>query len=560
MAFDTKALLPELVNDGIRLLVYAGDCDTMCTNYIGKERWVEALNTKFHNEFSKAKLLPWYDSATGRHAGEVRSAGTAGNLTYVRIYDAGHMAPYDQPEALLDLITRWLREIPRLQSQTSLERPGIQVAITVKGLATLLAFASPLTTLLTYIPTIHTRKHLERKRRSRICCWNIHTGANTLPKKAWVTTSPYPTRHSMTTNYESLNQSSDLSVKQYSGYLDISEFKHLFFWFFESRKSPSNAPLLSERWPRNFVFLGTFSAARSMPGVGRRQKHNVGFSNDHNRNTVHTNAVGAQDVYAFFQLFYHRFPEYATLLLRVAGMSYAGIYVSNIASAIYQKNKDAGAGLKYINLASVVLANATENPRIQYPSIFDYACEEGAPYTVFDPEAIGYNPYDIRKTCPPRGIKSFCYDEPIWIGKWMNTPANKIGEMAFDTKALLPELVDGGVRLLVYAGNCDAICTNYVGQERWVEALDTSHHDEFIKAKLLPWYDSATGRQAGEVRSADTVGNLTYVRIYDAGQAIHLLFLLCEISLRWNRHMGPYDQPEALLDLITRWIREIPFA
>ncbi|EEB95863.1 hypothetical protein MPER_05103 [Moniliophthora perniciosa FA553] len=97
MSFDTKALLPELVNDGIRLLVYAGDCDTLCTNYIGKERWVEALDNRFHDEFGKAKLLPWYDSATGRHAGEVRSAGMAGNLTYVRIYDAGHMAPYDEP-------------------------------------------------------------------------------------------------------------------------------------------------------------------------------------------------------------------------------------------------------------------------------------------------------------------------------------------------------------------------------------------------------------------------------------------------------------------------------
>jgi cathepsin A (carboxypeptidase C) len=36
----------------------------------------------------------------------------------------------------------------------------------------------------------------------------------------------------------------DPDVKQISGYLDISETKHLFFWFFESRSSPSEDPLV----------------------------------------------------------------------------------------------------------------------------------------------------------------------------------------------------------------------------------------------------------------------------------------------------------------------------
>lgn len=36
----------------------------------------------------------------------------------------------------------------------------------------------------------------------------------------------------------------DPNVKQVSGYLDISENKHLFFWFFESRNDPSSDPLV----------------------------------------------------------------------------------------------------------------------------------------------------------------------------------------------------------------------------------------------------------------------------------------------------------------------------
>ncbi|CAG8807836.1 15857_t:CDS:2, partial [Racocetra persica] len=34
------------------------------------------------------------------------------------------------------------------------------------------------------------------------------------------------------------------SVKQYSGYVDVSSTKHLFFWFFESRSNPDKDPLV----------------------------------------------------------------------------------------------------------------------------------------------------------------------------------------------------------------------------------------------------------------------------------------------------------------------------
>ncbi|KIK04018.1 hypothetical protein K443DRAFT_676325 [Laccaria amethystina LaAM-08-1] len=112
---NSALLLPDLINDGIRLLVYAGNADLMC-NYIGNERWVELLQTKFHKEFSETKSVPWSTLESGRIAGEVRSAGgggfTAGNITYVNVHEAGHMVPFDQPEAALDLITRWITDVP----------------------------------------------------------------------------------------------------------------------------------------------------------------------------------------------------------------------------------------------------------------------------------------------------------------------------------------------------------------------------------------------------------------------------------------------------------------
>jgi cathepsin A (carboxypeptidase C) len=33
-------------------------------------------------------------------------------------------------------------------------------------------------------------------------------------------------------------------VKQKSGYLDVTDGKHLFFWYFEAREAPEEAPLV----------------------------------------------------------------------------------------------------------------------------------------------------------------------------------------------------------------------------------------------------------------------------------------------------------------------------
>ncbi|KAJ2929431.1 hypothetical protein H1R20_g7659, partial [Candolleomyces eurysporus] len=127
-AHNSAALLPDLVNDGVRLLVYAGNADMMC-NFIGNERWLDALETKFSEEFRKTKAVPWVTLSGGNVAGKVRSAGsssfTAGNVTFVEVYEAGHMVPYDQPEAALDLINRWIMDVPLSVQDVAAEAASI---------------------------------------------------------------------------------------------------------------------------------------------------------------------------------------------------------------------------------------------------------------------------------------------------------------------------------------------------------------------------------------------------------------------------------------------------
>lgn len=93
----------ELLDKGVPVLLYEGDKDFIC-NWLGNHAWSDALEYSQHDFFEVQPLRLWR-TQEGKLAGEVKNYG---HFTFLRVYDAGHMVPYDQPENALDMVNRWI--------------------------------------------------------------------------------------------------------------------------------------------------------------------------------------------------------------------------------------------------------------------------------------------------------------------------------------------------------------------------------------------------------------------------------------------------------------------
>ncbi|KAJ7981054.1 Carboxypeptidase [Quillaja saponaria] len=95
--------IPALLEDGIRVLVYAGEEDLIC-NWLGNSRWVHAMEWSGQKQFEASATVPFIvDSA---QAGFMKSHGP---LTFLKVQEAGHMVPMDQPKAALQMLRSWMQ-------------------------------------------------------------------------------------------------------------------------------------------------------------------------------------------------------------------------------------------------------------------------------------------------------------------------------------------------------------------------------------------------------------------------------------------------------------------
>jgi len=319
------------------------------------------------------------------------------------------------------------------------------------------------------------------------------------------------------------------------------------------------------------------------------QPVNVGFS--YSGGSVSNTVAAGKDVYALLTLFFKQFPQYAKQDFHISGESYAGHYIPVFANEILSHKK------RNINLKSVLIGNGLTDGLTQYEYYKPMACGDGGWPAVleedqcqamdnayprcasliqgcYDSESVwrcvpasiycnnamigpyqrtGQNVYDVRGKC--KDSSNLCYTELGWISEYLNrddvqkalgAEVSNYESCNFDINRnflfqgdwmmpfhrLVPGLIEQ-IPVLIYAGDADYIC-NWLGNKAWTEALEWPGQKAYNKASFDELKLSADGTTIGNVKSS---GNFTFIKLHAAG------------------HMVPYDQPEASLDMLNRWLK-----
>ncbi|RWS10338.1 putative serine carboxypeptidase CPVL-like protein [Dinothrombium tinctorium] len=99
---SVKHLLEFILNRNYKVLLYSGNLDIIvATPFI--ENFIQSLNWTHNKEYFSATRSLW--KVNGNLAGFIKKAK---NFAFVTVRNAGHLVPYDQPEAAFDMITRFV--------------------------------------------------------------------------------------------------------------------------------------------------------------------------------------------------------------------------------------------------------------------------------------------------------------------------------------------------------------------------------------------------------------------------------------------------------------------
>jgi len=334
------------------------------------------------------------------------------------------------------------------------------------------------------------------------------------------------------------------------------------------------------------------------------QPLNVGFSwTTSEADHAHDEVVVADDMLQFLLEFVDLHPEYKNRELFITGESYAGHYVPCVAHRVWKARSEENVPL---NIQGFAVGNGLTNPALQYPKYSEYAYQNNMiSKTIHDqinenvPECVAkidtcnaqleanptlrardvkdcmdavdncetnivdvifdqgdWNPYDIRIPCQVPGL---CYDfsdatnylkipevrtelgvksDIDWQMCDNTVHSEMMGDWMKDYSTIIPDMLKANLRVMIYAGNEDFIC-NWIGNYNWVNQMPWSGQADFNKTELSAW-NNDKGTPFGEFKTSSD-GLLSFVKVFDAG------------------HMVPMDQPEASLDMITKFMTNTPF-
>jgi carboxypeptidase C (cathepsin A) len=94
--------LSEVVQAGVKTLLWFGDADWVC-NYMGGYELAKMVEYPGRERFQKEELAPY--TVDGKRGGLFK---TIDNLSYLQVFEAGHMLPYYQPKLSLQVLQQMM--------------------------------------------------------------------------------------------------------------------------------------------------------------------------------------------------------------------------------------------------------------------------------------------------------------------------------------------------------------------------------------------------------------------------------------------------------------------
>ncbi|XP_058071450.1 serine carboxypeptidase-like 31 [Magnolia sinica] len=185
--------------------------------------------------------------------------------------------------------------------------------------------------------------------------------------------------------------------RHYAGYVKVNEKngRALFYWFYEALSRAEEKPLVL--WLNGgpgCSSVGYGATQEIGPFIVKSHGHGlkfnpyswnkeanmlflespvgVGFSysNTTSDYTILGDDLTANDTYTFLHKWFNKFPSYRKRSFYIAGESYAGKYVPELAEVIYDMNKDPSL---HIDLKGFLLGNPETSDALDWQGLVDYA-------------------------------------------------------------------------------------------------------------------------------------------------------------------------------------------
>ncbi|GER55335.1 serine carboxypeptidase-like protein [Striga asiatica] len=301
----------------------------------------------------------------------------------------------------------------------------------------------------------------------------------------WECSSPFPIPPQQVADHVSgLPGQPSVSFNHYAGYVTVNQpnGRALFYWFFEAINKPQNKPLVlwlnggpgcSSIGFGQSLELGPFFPQKGTKPELKFNNHTwnkaanllflespvgVGFS--YTNTTSDLSHLGdnmtASDSYNFLVSWFQRFPQYKSHDFYIAGESYGGHYVPQLANLVVEKNKIA---LKdhLINIKGILIGNAELDDETDQKGMIEYAWDHAViSDAVYDEikKECDFSSLNLTKECNHGLDKYFdVYDiidmyslyAPVCVDDNIGTTISKpFGVSRFLTKNIVSCMEEGG--------------------------------------------------------------------------------------------------------------------